>query len=126
MRSAYLVSTERSLEDDVWCAAARMGAEVRDHVAQHRDGEGRLVTVFGALDPKEAADWQEGPFEYRGPGSAPDLSTTVAVSVECRWEDLFVSWVARLASLLPYPAWVVDGDGVVWPATDVDPAAVCL
>lgn len=126
MKSAYLVSLADSFEDDVWRAAASLGADVRDHVAQARDEQDRLVTVFGDLGPSGAWDWQEGPFTYRGTGTAPDLSTAAAVSVECRWEDLFASWVARLASHLPDPAWVVDGDGNVWPADAVDPAEVRL
>ncbi|TQL02658.1 hypothetical protein [Cellulomonas sp. SLBN-39] len=126
MKSAYLVSTEDSFEEDLWRAAATLGADVREHAAQLRDDQGRLVTIFGQLDPKHAADWREGPFEHRGPGPAPDLSAAVAVSVECRWEDLFASSVARMAALLPYQAWVVDDGGVVWPAADVDPAGVRL
>lgn len=126
MKSAYLVSPAPSFEDDVWRAAAALGADVHGPYAQYRDAEGRYVTVFGALDPKHAADWRDDLVPGPGMETVPDLRAALAVSVECRWEDLFASWVGRLATLLPEPAWVVDGDGVIWPATQVDPDAVRL
>ena len=126
MKSAYLVSLGESFEVDVLQAARTLGADVRADVAQLRDDQDRLVTVFGGLGQGSASDWREGLSAAPGSGPLPDLSTAWAVSIECRWEDLFVSFVGRLAELLPNPSWVVDGDGVVWPATQVDPSAVRL
>lgn len=126
MRSAYLVSLSESFEHDVLRAAAGLGADVRGDVAQLRDGREGLVTVFGGLGVDGASDWREHLTPAPGSGPLPDLSTAVAVSVECRWEDLFAAFVGRLAGLLPYPAWVVDGNGVVWPAERVDPGGVQL
>lgn len=126
MRSAHLVSLSESFEHDVLQAAARMGADVREDVAQLRDEQDRFVTVFGGLGLDRASDWREDLTPAPGTGPLPDLSTALAVSVECRWEDLFATVVGRLAALLPYPAWVVDGNGVVWPATRVDPGGVRL
>lgn len=126
MKSAYLVSLGESFEADVLQAARTLGADVHSDVAQLRDDQDRLVTVFGGLGQDGASDWREGLSAAPGSGPLPDLSTAGAVSIECRWEDLFVSFVGRLAELLPDPSWVVDGDGVVWPATQVDPGAVRL
>ena len=126
MKAAYLVSPAPSFEDDVWRAAATLGADVHGPYARYRDTEDRFITVFGALDPKNAADWRDDLRSAPGMDAVPDLEDTFAVSVECRREDLFASWVGKLATLLPEPAWVVDGDGVVWPATQVDPNAVRL
>ncbi|GEM00138.1 hypothetical protein [Cellulomonas terrae] len=126
MKAAYLVSLAPSFEDDVWRAAATLGADVQGQCAQFRDDEDHSLTIFGDLGQEGAWEWQQGPFEFRGTAPAPDLSRAAALSVECRWEDLFASWVGRLAALLPAPSWVVDGDGVVWPATQVDPVALRL
>ncbi|GEK23163.1 hypothetical protein CXY01_36830 [Cellulomonas xylanilytica] len=126
MKSAYLVSLSEAFEVDVLQAAAGLGADVRNDVAQLRDDQDRLVTVFGGLGAHDAPDWRAGLSAAPGSGPLPDLSTATAVSIECRWEDLFVSFVGRLAALLPNPSWVVDGDGVVWPAAQVDPSAVRL
>ena len=126
MKSAYLVSPGEAFEVDVLQVAAALGADVREDVAQLRDDQGRLFTVFGGLGQDSASDWREDLSAAPGSGPLPDLSTATAVSIECRWEDLFASVVHRLAGRLPDPSWVVDGDGVVWPATRVDPDAVRL
>jgi hypothetical protein len=126
VRSAYLVSLSESFEEDVLQAAARLGADVREDVAQFRDDQDRLVTIFGGLGQDGASDWREDLSAAPGSGPCPDLGTAVAVAIECRWQNLFASFVGRLAGLLPDPSWVVDGDGVVWPATRVDPSSVRL
>ncbi|MBO0898914.1 hypothetical protein J1G42_02915 [Cellulomonas sp. zg-ZUI222] len=126
MKAAYLVSTSSSFEDDVWRAAAALGAVVDGPYAQYRDEQNHYLTIFGALDPRHAHDWRDDLAASPGLDDVPDLSTALAVSVECRWEDLFAAWIARLAARLPEAAWVVDGDGVVWPAAGVDPKTVRL
>ena len=126
MKSAYLVSLAPTFEDDVWRAATELGAQVRDGVAQVHDEQDRLLTVFGGLDEKHAPDWRDDLVASPSLAAVPDLGTSTAVAVECRSEELFASWVGRLAGLLPEAAWVVDGDGVVWPAGEVDPQAVRL
>lgn len=123
MRSAYLVSLAPTFEDDVWRAATELGALVRDRVAQVHDEQDRLLTVFGGLDEKHARDSRDDLVASPVLADVPQLDASAAVAVECRSAELFASWVGRLAALLPEAAWVVDGDGVVWPADAVDPQA---
>ncbi len=56
----------------------------------------------------------------------PDMLSLTACAIECRWEDLFCAEVKALANALHLPSWVLDGDGVLWPADAVDPARVRL
>ena len=126
MKAAYLVSRSASFEDDVWQAASALGWEVQGDVAQVRDEAGRLLTVFGGLGESHASDWRDDLVPSPALDAAPDLSDALAVSVECRWEDMFATVVRRLAAHLPGPTWVVDGNGVVWPAGQVDPGSIQL
>lgn len=72
-----------------------------------------MLLITGGLGVDGASAWRDDLVASPGRDTVPDLSAAAAVLVECRWEDLFASWIARLAALLPGPAWVVDDDGVV-------------
>ena len=85
-----------------------------------------MLLITGGLGLDGAGAWRDDLVASPGSDTVPDLSTAARVLVECRWEDPFASWIARLAVLLPGAAWVVDDDGVVWPATRVGPEAVRL
>ncbi|MBO0898950.1 hypothetical protein J1G44_06070 [Cellulomonas sp. zg-ZUI199] len=126
MKSAFLVSAAESFEDDVWRAARSLGGDVSEASTRVQDEQGRVLLITGGLGLDGAGAWQDDLVSSPGLDALPDLSTAAAVLVECRWEDLFASWIARLAALLPGAAWVVDDDGVVWPATRVDPEGVRL
>jgi hypothetical protein len=92
---------------------------------QYTDARGRLFTVESDAGPE--FDYRQGPFTAADPSQAlPDMATVTAVDVECRWEDLFARLCARIATLSPDPIWVLDDDGVIWPAAAVDPDRVRL
>lgn len=126
MKSAFLVSAGPTFEDDVWRAARSLGADVIVPSAQFRDDQGRVLLITGGLGLDGAGAWRDDLVASPGLDAVPDLSAAAAVLVECRWEEMFATWIAWLAALLPEPAWVVDDDGVVWPATGVDPERVRL
>jgi hypothetical protein len=54
------------------------------------------------------------------------MTSVTACIAECRWEDLFVSVVRRIAVELAVSVWVLDSDGVLWRASDVDPDRIRL
>ena len=105
MRPVYLVSVSPTFQDEVWRAAADLGARVHEGVAQFHDRQdGSLLTVFGSLDDRDASDWRDDLVASPRVADVPDLSSATAVTVECRSETLVASWVARLAALLPEQA----------------------
>jgi hypothetical protein len=84
-----------------------------------------LFTLEADASPE--FDYREGPFAAADPGQElPDMATAAAVVVSCRWEDLFARLCARIADDSPDPIWVLDGDGVIWPAGSVDPRRIRL
>lgn len=129
MKGAFLLSESQSLFSDACAALVRRGATYAEGdggVAQYRDAEGRLFTLFGTVDPEFDWEFREGPFSLAGQAVMPDMSTVTACSVECRWEELFAVVVKAIASELTTPAWVLDGDGVLWLASEVDPKRIRL
>jgi hypothetical protein len=127
MKGAFLVSEDTNLASLVLAAMEGVGAEVApDGVAQIRDDEGRLFTVFAHPDPASDWEWRSGSVTPTDDGLQPDLATASACWIECRWEVLFADLVRTLARALPGDSWVLDGDGVLWSAADVDPTRVRL
>jgi hypothetical protein len=95
-------------------------------VAQFRDQRGRLFTVFAHPDPEYAWEWRREPVRSAVEGPHPDLGVSSACWIECRWEEIFTAQVRTLAIALSVKSRVLDGDGELWPAEDVDPAQVRL
>jgi hypothetical protein len=126
MRGAFLVSDSPDIYRDVSVALVDMGAVAYEEVVQLRDDQGRLFTVDLLADSESGWEWREGPFVVRGDAEPPEMVTATACLVQCRWEDLFTSIVHQLAAVLPEPAWVLDGNDVLWPAALVDEREVRL
>lgn len=126
MRGAYLISDDEDLAARVWSAMRTLGVTAVADAAQITEGEGKSLSIEGELDEAIAWDWQEGPFEFRGPEPYPEMSRMSALLVQCRSEEMIADWMGRLAALVDVPLWVLDGEGVVWPADDVDPSQVRL
>jgi hypothetical protein len=127
VKGAFLISEDPGLATLVLTAMKGAGAEVApDGVAQLRDDEGRSFTVFVHPDPENDWEWRSGPATPAVGAFQPDMTTASACWVECRWEVLFAKLVQALALALPMETWVLDGDGVLWPAVDVDPDRVRL
>ena len=64
-----------------------------------------MLLITGGLGLDGAGAWRDDLVASPGSDTVPDLSTAARVLVECRWEDPFASWIARLAALLPGAPW---------------------
>ncbi|MFB7337502.1 hypothetical protein ACFC00_38720 [Streptomyces adustus] len=120
-----MISTSASLFDEACSILIEAGAEATADVAQLDDGQGHLFTLYKA-DPSVDWDWREGAIFLRRGVQMPDLANAVACVVECRWEGMFARVVQHISANLSQTAWVLDGDSVLWDASDVDPSEVCL
>lgn len=124
MKGVLLVSTEPDLANLALEVLRGVGAGVApDGMAQLQDERGRLFTMF--IDTGDD-EWRHEPVTPACDGPQPDLETASACWIECRWEEMFTALVRMIALALPTTSWVIDGDGVLWPAADVDPARVRL
>lgn len=98
MKGAFLISEEPKLADLVLAAQRDAGAEVTDDgMAQLRDQQGCLFTMFAYLNPDGYWDWRHGPVTPAGDGPLPGLEVSSACWIECRWEELFTARVRMLA-----------------------------
>lgn len=126
MKSAYLVSYDPDLFLHVRAVLVEMGAKSSGDGVQLQDEGSRLFTVEGNLNPAVAFDWQVGPFLIEGDFELPDMTAVTPCLIECRWECWFAEIVRHIACKLQSPAWVLDCNGVIWPAAEVDPQRVRL
>lgn len=127
MKGAYLVAHQPDLFQIVSRVLVDRGAvsDPAGGITQYTDPRGRLFTA--EADPGPEFDYRDPPFIAAAAGQPqPDMSTVTAISVDCRWEDLFVQLCADIAAAAPGPVWVLDGDGVIWPAAAVDPRRLRL
>jgi hypothetical protein len=126
MKGAFLVSANTQLFDVVRGVLVDLGGTYypEDGGVQLRDELGNLFTVFGNAEP--AYESRDGPL-VGAPGiRLPDMRNTIGLAVECRNERHFAILVKAIAQASANAVWVVDGDGVVWPALEVDAARVRL
>jgi hypothetical protein len=128
MKSAFLLAENVNLFSDTREVLVQSGwSSSRDgDVIQTRDSQDRLVTLFGTVEPEFAWEYTEGPFVFESEAAPSDMTLVTACVIECRSEELFAATTAQIAAALPYPTWVLDGDGVIWDATAVDPARIQL
>lgn len=129
MKSAFLLAESASLFDDARDVLVREGADYTpDHggLAQAWDPQGRLLNMFGTYPPESEWEYREGPFDLETAAPPADMDRVTACYVECRFEDLFVATVARIAAAVPHATWVLDSNGTMWDAASVDPARVRL
>lgn len=129
MKSAFLLAENENLFPDVrdflvadgWNSSPEYGG-----VVQAFDPQGRLLTIFGTVEPEFAWEYQEGPFTVESLAPPAEMERVTACVIECRFEDLFAATTARLAAALPYPTWVLDSNGAIWDAEAVDPERIRL
>ena len=124
MKSAYVVSADPGFWTSATGLLGGLGAIVTNDTIQLRAPDGRLFTIFRA--PDQAAEALAEPV-VAGPGldRLPDLANVEVYAVECRWEPMFAEVLHAIGQAVP-GTWVVDGSGVVWDSTRVDPAKVQL
>lgn len=128
MKSALLVSYRPDLFETVVGVLRGLSGEVSEATrsSQMTDAEGRLLTVLGAPHEETLRSLREEENTPREGVTAPDMDLVRVCVIECRWEDLFASVVREVAHAVGEPCWVVDGDGVIWDAANVDPSLVRL
>jgi hypothetical protein len=122
MRSVLFVSSDDAAARKVASLLAGLGGELAQGVSQLRVA-GTLLNVEDADLTSYLAD---GPLTPAPAVQLPDLSAAVALSVECRSAVVLADYVARFAVVVVGESWVLDGNGVVWNASAVDPAKVQL
>jgi len=127
MKSAFLLSPDLSLYEHIRDMMANIGVDpTADKVIQIREPDGRLFTLESDLGSYFDYELNEPIKAWRGVGEAPDITKATGCYVECRWEDVFIKWVEYIADRLPYPLWVLDSDGILWPAHNIDPTQLAL
>ena len=95
-----------------------------DGAVQLRDELGNLFTAYENAEP--SYEYRDGPLVGAAGIEFPDPRDMVGVAVECRNERVFATLVKAIARASDSAMWVVDGDGVVWSALDVDATQVRL
>jgi hypothetical protein len=125
VKGATLVCSNGNL---VTLAADHLGSVGRtvsasNGVVQVADERGRLYSFYDNARP----DWEWHTNVDTTRHSLPnDWASMHAYAVECRWEDLFVEITEEIGAGLTEAVWVVDGNGVLWPARNLDPQALRL
>jgi hypothetical protein len=124
VKGAFVVSADRQFWERATDILIGRGASTTDGVIQLDDRSGYLFTLF--REPEQTAEAVAEPLVAApGLGQIPDLSDVEAYMAECRSEALFVDVVRDLAQAA-HGTWVIDGDGVVWDAREVDASALRL
>ena len=125
MKGAFFLSFDDRIFDKICTLlVARGGSCSGAEIEGQIDVQGKLFTVYGPAEPEW--EFREPPFVAAPGASIPDMTRVRGFVIECRWEDLFVEMVRDIAALSEGGAWVLDGDGVVWCADNVDPGLVRL
>jgi hypothetical protein len=123
MKGAFLLSEDPNLFEHVANLLRARGAAYSSEdggVVQMSDEGGRLLTVFGEVPEETAWEYRSDPDEVAPGVAVPDLERVTACAVECRDETWFVAVMAALARELEQPSWVLDGDGMLWGAGQID------
>jgi hypothetical protein len=126
MKGAFLVSEDHELFDKARDVLVTLGAMYSAEMGavQAKDQHGHLFTLYREAEPEW--EFRVGPFTA-GPGViVPDMSLLAGYAIECNSEEYFTKIVKDVATVAGGHSWVLDGDGVLWPALDVDPARVRL
>lgn len=96
-----------------------------DSVVQLRDKTGSLFTVY-RVPPESEWEFRSEPLCAAAGVKIPDLATATGLALECRSEVQFSALVTEIAGTSGVDMWVIDGNGVVWSARDVDARLVRL
>jgi hypothetical protein len=127
MKGAFLVGKDELLFDTVKRVLLSLGGQVSadGEVAQLRDDIEGMFTIY-RVAPESEWEFKTGALKSPPEVKLPDISDMQGIAIECRSESLFVSLVKKIAEACTCDLWVVDGNGVVWHAYDVNPGLVRL
>lgn len=127
MKGAFLVAKDNHLFDVVSRLLCSLGGQASTDgaVVQLRDESGGLITAYRVLS---GYDWEfkSGELKPAIGSDHPDLSLMNGIAIECRNEFTFATLAKAVAETCSTKVWVVDGDGVVWRAAEVDPGQIRL
>jgi hypothetical protein len=121
MKGAFLIGRNVNLFELVKETLLSLGGKVSSDgmVAQLQDEVGGRFTAYPVTSELE--------WEFKAGGLAPateeglpDVSDMTGVAIECKSEFQFAVLVREIAKGDAGEIWVVDGDGLVWPALKVD------
>jgi hypothetical protein len=126
MKSGFFLSTDPELSTEILRFFRHLGADISED-EQYMwwvDPQGRAIAVDADF-PEHFAP------EYEEPVVSPDGAPCATAGVtgcyfECRSEELVAEVVARLAQSRKDPYWVLDSNGVAWPALAVDVSRIVL
>jgi hypothetical protein len=128
MKGAFLVSSDGQLYETVRRVLLARGGKISadgEH-AQLRAEPGILFTAY-RVSPELEWEFKGGKLSAAAGTPLPDVSDMTGVAIECRSELVFAALAKAISDASAAgDVWVVDGDGVVWPASEVDPARVRL
>jgi hypothetical protein len=127
MKGAFLVAPDSGLFGTAKRVLISLGgqASTDDSVIQLRDETGGLFTVY-RVPPGSEWEFKTGPLSSATGADIPDLTSMNGLAIECRSEFQFSAIVKAIAEASAVSMWVVDGDGVVWGACEVDASLVRL
>jgi hypothetical protein len=131
MKGGFLVFIGDDLFNQVAPALVELGGtqtvdEDGDGVVQFTDGHGHLFTLYERVPVGTESEVHEGPFTAAAGVQLPNMQSVGACPFECRSPDLLVRVALTIAKAAHTPTWILDGDGVIWDAADIDPAKVQL
>lgn len=128
MRGGFFIGLDTDLYQQLATTMAQLAGagDPASPVAQLVDAEGRLFTLDECMPGIGEWEYREGPFTAGPSVQIPDMQSVTACMFACRWPDMVVHLAQILASRTRGPLWLLDGNGMVWDASAVDPAAVTL
>lgn len=131
MSGGFLLGLHGNLYDPIEAMLKQLGAKTAlddsgGRVVQLADECGRLFTLYERVPNGTEWEFREGPVVPAVGVSVPDLQRVVACPFECRWPSLVADLAKMAAAVSGGSLWVLDGDGVAWDASRVDPARLCL
>lgn len=127
MKGAFLVAKDERIFDTAKRVLLSLGGQVSADgaVVQFRDEAGGLFTIY-RVTPEFEWEFKAGAMKSASGVKIPDVGTLKGIAIECRGEFQFATLVNAIAKSSDEDMWVIDGDGVVWPALAVDPERIRL
>lgn len=130
MRGGFFVSLDETLYQRISLKLLTLGAKEtsypEEETVQYRSPGGGLFTVFAQVPVGTEWEYREGPFRA-GPGVIlPNMEVVTACPFECRWPRLVAELAGVVAEDGRHTIWILDGDGGVWMADNINPDEIEL